>query len=478
MAEYLRPDVYVQEVTSGEKPIQATSTSTGAFIGLTARGPVNTPVLVTSWTEFVNKFAGGLSTPFIKEGDLPNAVYGFFQNGGSRAYIVRTISSGATKAKGTLNDGELEFHAKDEGAWANGLLTVKVATGVGSTFNVTVKMGNEIVEVFEGLSNDEEATNYFVNVIKQDSNYITFAGEVEETLVAGNVTFATGDDAHVSISNSDHINGLNALDYVPSVNLIAMPGLTDQAIASALVGYCDTRNECFAILDAPKGSTSTSIKTFREQIGGTNGAVYFPNIKISDPLGRTTSSLKVCPPSGHIMGVYARTDANRGVFKAPAGEEAVVRGAVALESQVPFGVVDVLNPLGINCIVAKPNAGIVLWGARSLSTDPAKRYVSDVRYDLMIRNSIYSGTQWAVFEPNDETLWEKIDTSLRGFLDEQWKAGALRGATSEEAYYVKCDSELNTELAIANGQVIAEIGYAKQKPAEFVIVKIVQKSAE
>ena len=477
MAEYLRPDVYVHEVSTGEKPIQATSTSTGAFIGLTARGVANTPVLVTSWTDFVNKFAGGLSTPFIKEGHLPNAVYGFFQNGGSRAYIVRAISGSATKAKGTLGDN-LTFNAKDEGAWANGVLTVAVKTGVGSTFNLTVKMGNDIVENYEGLSNEQSSQYYFVDVITQESNYISFPQEVEGSLVAGNVTFAGGDDALTSVATGDYTKCLNALDYVSSVNLVAMPGLTEQAVASALVGYCDTRNECFAILDAPVGATPESIKTYREAIGGTNGAVYYPNIKISDPLGRTSSSLKVCPPSGHIMGIYARTDANRGVFKAPAGEEAVVRGAVDLESQVPFGVVDVLNPLGVNCIVVKPNSGIIVWGARSLSTDPAKRYVSDVRYDLMVRNSIYTGTQWAVFEPNDEQLWDKIDTALRGFLDEQWKSGALRGSSSDEAYYVKCDAELNNELAISNGQVVAEIGYAKQKPAEFVIVKIVQKQSE
>lgn len=476
MSEYLRPDVYVQEVSSGEKPIQATSTSTGAFIGLTARGVAKTPVLVTSWTDYVNKFAGGLETPFIKEGDLPNAVYGFFQNGGSRAYIVRAISASSVKAKGTLDT--VVFNAKDEGAWANNILSVVVKTGVGNTFNVTVKMGNNVVESYEGLSNEPTSNYYFVDVINQDSNYISFPQNVEGNLTAGTVKFTGGDDNLTGVAKGDYISCLETLDYVSSVNLVAMPGLTDNAIASALVGYCDKRSECFAILDAPKGSTLETIQTHREKIGGTNGALYYPNIQIADPLGRTTSSLKVCSPSGHIMGVYARTDNNRGVFKAPAGEEAVIRGAVDLETKVPFGVVDVLNPLGINCIIVKPNAGTVIWGARSLSTDPSKRYVSDVRYDLMIRNSIYNGTQWAVFEPNDENLWDKIDTSLRGFLDEQWKSGALRGTSSDEAYYVKCDAELNNDLAIANGQVVAEIGYAKQKPAEFVIVKIVQKQSE
>ena len=254
--------------------------------------------------------------------------------------------------------------------------------------------------------------------------------------------------------------------------------MTEQAIASALVGYCDTRNDCFAIVDAPQGADLEAVKSFRETLGGTNGAVYYPWGKIADPIGRNAKSMKVCPPSGHIMGIYARIDSNRGVYKAPAGEECVVRGFADLETVLALGSVDILNPLGINCIIAKPNKGIIVWGARSLASDPAKRYVSDVRYDLMVRQSLYEGTQWAVFEPNDENLWEKVDTSLRSFLDTQWRSGALRGSTEDEAYYVKCDSELNDDTAISNGQLVAEVGYAKQKPAEFVIIKIVQKQSE
>ena len=136
----------------------------------------------------------------------------------------------------------------------------------------------------------------------------------------------------------------------------------------------------------------------------------------------------------------------------------------------------VLLNIGVNCIISKPNSGIIVWGARSLSTDPSKRYVSDVRYDIMVRTTVYNGTQWAVFEPNNSELWERLNTSLTSFLDTQWRSGALRGATAEEAYYVKCDSELNDDSTIESGMVVAEIGYAKQKPAEFVVVKIVQKT--
>ena len=479
MAEYLRPDVYVQEISSGEKPIQAVSTSTGAFVGVTARGPIGKAVLVTSWTDFVNKFALGCDSPFLKNSDLPNAVYGFFQNGGARCYVVRVASESSVRAKCLLAEEGLEIQAKDEGAWANDILKVKVVTGVGATFNVQVYIKNELVEVLERLSNSKSSVNYFVDVINDTSNYLYVDPSTDKQLVATTEqkAMASGDDNATGLTNSEFtgVKGLLALDTIQDVNLIAIPGKTEEAIASALVGYCDTRNDCFAIVDSPKGADLEAIKEYREALGGTNGAVYYPWGKISDPLGRNSQSLKVCPPSGHIMGIYARTDTSRGVYKAPAGEEAVVRGFADLELPLALGEVDVLNPLGVNCIIAKPNKGIIVWGARSLASDPSKRYVSDVRYDLMVRKSLYEGTQWAVFEPNDESLWDKVDTSLRSFLDTQWRDGALIGTTEDEAYYVKCDSELNDETAINNGQLVAEIGYAKQKPAEFVIIKIVQK---
>lgn len=482
MAEYLRPDVYVEEIASGEKPIQAVSTSTGALIGMTVRGEVGKPVLVTSWTEFVNKFALGCDTPFLKNSDLPNAVYGFFQNGGARCYVVRVASPSAKVATCEIEDDGLEIHAKDVGTWANDVMKVKVVTGIGSTFNVLVYMKNELVETIENVSNNVADANYFADVINETSNYIKIAKENDKLLVTTSdiKTFAGGIDAYESVNNSDYTGerGLTSLDTISDVNLIAIPGKTEKAIASALLGYCDTRNDCFAIIDSPQGADLEAIKTYRDSLGGTNGALYYPWGKISDPIGRSAKSVKLCPPSGHVMGVFARTDNGRGVYKAPAGEDCVIRGFADLETNLKLGAVDILNPKGINCIITKPNKGIIIWGARSLSSDTAKRYVSDVRFDLMVRKSLYEGTQWAVFEPNDSTLWEKVDTSLRSFLDTQWRSGALRGASSEEAYYVKCDAELNNESAINNGQLVAEIGYAKQKPAEFVIIKIIQKQSE
>ena len=472
MAEYLRPDVYVEETISGEKPIQSVSTSTGAFVGVTARGKVGEAVLVTSWTDFVNKFALGLDTPFIKNSDLPNAVFGFFQNGGARCYIVRVAPTGAKNAKCNIASEGLEIQAKDPGSWANQVLKVKVVANA-SNFNVEVYMKNERVEVIENLSNTLSDINYFKDVINDVSNYIMVADADSKDLVVTeeSVALVGGDDAIATLEDTDFEKGLSALNVVEDVNLVAVPDRS--SIAQKIIDYCEGRG-CHPILEAPKDATLETVKEFREELQGDVGALYFPHIKIVDPIGRNSKSLKVCSPVGHIMGVYARIDSTRGVHKAPAGEECILKGVTDLSINFPFTSISELNPLGINCLITKPNKGIMIWGARSLSDNNNKKYVSDVRYDLMVRKSVYEGTQYAIFEPNDSELWNRIDTSLRSFLDSEHKKGALRGATSEEAYYVKCDAELNTDSVIDEGKVVAEIGYAKQKPAEFVIVKIVQ----
>lgn len=479
MANYSRPDVYVEEISTGEKPIQAVSTSIGAFIGKTPRGEVGKAVEVTSWTDYLNKFALGCKSPYLADSDLSYAIFGFFLNGGSICKVVRVASASATASKVSLAVDGLEVKAKEVGEWSNGVLGVKVVAN-STNFDVQVYANGELVETIENVSNTKGASNYFVNVINETSKFIVVDNATDKSLaVTSDIKkLVGGNDNAQGVTNTDYTGekGLQALDTELDVNLIAIPGVSaDTQVAKALIEYCDNRGDCFAIIDC-KATDKDEAKTFRESLGGNNGAVYFPYGKVSDPLGRTSSSLKACPPSGHIMGIYARTDANRGVYKAPAGEECIVRGFVALTTNLTKNEISVLNPLGINCIISKPNKGILVWGARTLSADPSKRYVSDIRYDIMVKTSVYEGTQWAIFEPNDESLWEKIDTTLTSFLDTQWRDGALKGTTSEEAYYVKCDSELNTKDTINQGQLISEVGYAKQKPSEFVIVKIVQKS--
>ena len=489
MSEFLRPDVYVQEVTSGEKPIASVSTSIGAFVGITPRGESDAPVYVTSWTDFINKFANGLSTPFLRNSDLPNAVYGFFQNGGTKCYISRVVSQTCAEAKGTLQSGlvvsedapktrttkssGLEIKAKDKGAWANGTLRVVVALNEASSYDMTIYMNNTVVESFTNLSNNVNDADYFVPAINESSAFIKVDENPQGVLVAGEVTLTGGVTG--SVVNSDFTDALDRLDR-SNINLVAMPGKSEKELLNALVSYADKRNDCFAILDAPKGKDASAIAELRKQISGTNGSLFYPCGKIIDPLGRTKQSLKVCPPSGHIMGMIARTDSARGVYKAPAGEEATLVGFVDLEVKLSAGELDSLNPIGVNALTVRPSGAIVSWGARTLSALQDKRYISDVRYDMMIRKSLQEGTQWAIFEPNDEKLWDRLSTSITSFLETEYQNGALRGSSAEEAYYVKCDGELNTESSINQGLLIAEVGYAKQKPAEFVVVRLVQKS--
>lgn len=479
MAEYLRPDVYVAEMSTNEKPNQTASTSTGAFIGVTARGVVGKPVLITSWTEFIENFALGLDSPFLKDSYLPNAVYGFFQNGGSQCYVVRVASASARVSKCILTPGDLEIQAREVGSWANNTLKLKsVEAEGGDLFTINVYMKDELVEVLEDLSNDVDSNNYFVDVINETSKFLYVDPETSESLGAtsGVEVFTTGDDS--TISNDVYLgeNGIKALDNILDVNLVAIPGKTEDEVVKGLLSYCDNRNSCFAILEAPQGSTIEDVKTFRKKLKGRNGSLMYPWGKIVDPLGRSNKTLKACPPCGHVMGLYAKTDSKRGIYKEPAGEEFTLKGFVDLETEIPLAEMGALNTISVNCIINKVNKGILVWGARSLSTDKKERYVSDVRFKLMLNSVLTEDTKWAVFEPNNEILWAKLDTHLRGYLDNLWREGALKGSTEDQAYYVKCDKELNTSAVVDEGQVIAEIGYAKQKPAEFVTIKIIHKS--
>lgn len=471
MGEYLRPDVYVEEKPSGASPIESVGTSTGGFVGVAQRGQVGVATLVTSWTDYVNKFARGLKSPFSRDSYLAFAVYGFFQNGGGRAYVTR-VAKGATKATAELGEGIL-VNALDEGTWANNNLEVKLVAGENG-LDLQVLFEGEIVEIFENVTATPDEGNYISDI---KSNFVTITVGSETELAVGSVTLSGGTDGS-AVSDADYLgeDGLQAFDVIDNINLIAIPGQTSKAVLQGLVDYCDSRNDCFAILDIPEGLDTTEALGARKELSGTNGACYYPWGKVIDPLG-SDGKLRLVPPSGHVMGLYARTDRERGVHKAPAGVEANVRGFVEMERPLANGDVDLLNPAGVNCITARPNQGIVVWGARSLSSNPNKRYVSDVRLDIDIQVSSYLGTQWAVFEPNDEVLWGRISDQIKGFLFNKWQEGALFGATPEEAYFVKCDEELNTEEVRNSGRVIAEIGYAKKKPGEFVILRFSQKTA-
>ena len=280
--------------------------------------------------------------------------------------------------------------------------------------------------------------------------------------------------------------GFGGLEAVDEVTMLAVPDLMSlyqkgvidaegvQAVQSAMIGHCELMGDRVAILDAPPGLNAQQVKEWRvDKVGYDSkyASLYWPWVKVLDPL---TGKGAFVPPSGHVAGVWARSDANRGVHKAPANE--VIRGALALELIITKGEHDQLNPNGINCIRAFPGRGIRIWGARTLSSDPSWRYLNVRRLFNYIEESILEGTQWVVFEPNDMDLWQRVKRTLNAFLTRTWRDGALFGATPQEAFYVKCDSETNPPEVVDAGQLVVEIGIAPVKPAEFVVFRIAQFS--
>ncbi|MCM1305661.1 MAG: phage tail sheath subtilisin-like domain-containing protein, partial [Butyrivibrio sp.] len=249
------------------------------------------------------------------------------------------------------------------------------------------------------------------------------------------------------------------------------PGITDPAVQSALVSHCENMGNRFAILDMPLEYKEVSdLQEFRENVDTSYAAMYHPWLQCYDSLARRNTYL---PPSGAMAGIYGRTDNTRGVHKAPANE--TVRNCTGLSVNYNDAEQGKLNPKGINLIRALPGQGIRVWGARTCSSDGNWKYVNVRRLFIFIEESIRSNTNWAVFEPNDEMLWSRVEGTIRVFLTTQWRNGALAGSTADEAFFINIGKSTMTEDDILNGRLICVIGVAPVRPAEFVIFRITQK---
>lgn len=287
------------------------------------------------------------------------------------------------------------------------------------------------------------------------------------------------------IGTADAKTGLHAFDDVDDVNFIAIPGNSSVGVIGQAVGYCTTRGDCFFIADSPapqNGSVTepAEVRSFLLNDIPTKtsyGALYYPWVLAADPVGAGRNPTRLLPPSGYVAGLYARIDTTRGVWKAPAGTEATIFGALGLEFSVTDAQQDILNPPGVNCLRRFAAAGLVIWGARTLGaqSDPEWRYIPVRRYAIYLRVSIYRGTQWAVFEPNDAPLWEQLTNNITDFMMGEFRKGALAGRTPDEAFRVKCDADLNPPSEVNAGRVNMEVKFAPLKPAEFVIIRISQK---
>jgi phage tail sheath protein FI len=484
--EYLRPGVFVEEVPAGAFPIEGVGTTTGAFLGIASRGALNKPQLITNWTQFQKHFGS-----YRRDSFLAYAVNGFFLNGGRRCYVVRVASGSAAIASVTLKDREgttpadtLLVQALNEGEWGNAL-TVDVADGTAdpaSEFKLVVKESGEVVETWDDLSMDPAKKNYALTRVNGRSNYVQLSNLGSATappdnrpaVVAG-AALAGGADGASDITDAAYIGdaaartGLHAFDTVDDVNNLVIPGKTSTAIVQAGLDYCAGRADLGYVVDPPQGQSPQDVKAFREGFDSSYGFLYYPWLTINDPL---TDAPKTIPPSGYVAGIYAKSDTERGVHKAPANE--IVRGGVGLEYPVTDGEQEVLNPAGVNAIRAFRGRGIRVWGARTISSSPNLRYVHKRRFLMFVEESIAEGTQWAVFEPNDERLWAKIIRSATGFLRRQWLEGALFGKTEEEAFFIKCDEETNPPEVRQAGQVVTVIGVNIVETAEFVIFRVGQ----
>jgi hypothetical protein len=295
----------------------------------------------------------------------------------------------------------------------------------------------------------------------------------------GVASVQAGSDGNPVTGDQPYIAAFRALDHTEDVSLVAVPGIGSPFVVGAGMNYCANRplSDCFFIGDMSQDTdTIEEAKSFRDLITPKNsyGAIYVPWVRMLDPTGQSAEPILV-PPSGFVAGLYARTDGRVGVWKAPAGTGVALGGGVGLKVQFTDVQQGNLNPINVNVIRQFAASGIVLWGARTITSDPEWTYIPVRRMAIFLRVSIYRGIQWAVFEPNDEDLWASLRLNINSFMMNLFRQGAFQGATPSQAFFVKCDSETTTQDDINLGIVNVLVGFAPLKPAEFVVVKISQK---
>jgi len=506
MPQYLSPGVYVEEVDAGSRPIEGVGTAVAAFVGIAASGPMHEPTLVSNWTQFTNTFG-----EFVEGSYLAHSVYGYFMNGGGAAYIVRiggdrngnTMpgNEAASELPSAATPGQLSYRVKAVEAGPGGNdITVEVvhppvAEGEDGSdlFNLVVRKRGNVEETIEGVTTKRTKRNA-VTAVKEQSQLIRLeaAGASIERPAAGVATLSGGSVPAIPdrISAEDYVGdvadrtGVGGLEAIDDVTMVCVPDLSAaydsgainaeqfRAVQQAMVAHCELMGDRMAVLDPPANLSPQQIKEWRVEQAGYDSkfaTLYWPRIKVLDPVSGQSMFV---PPCGHVAGIWARNDDERGVHKAPANE--VVRGALALESGLTRGEHDLLNPDGINCLRAFPGRGIRVWGARTLASDPAWRYINVRRLFNYLEKSILQNTDWVVFEPNDRNLWAKLRRTIASFLVLEWRKGALFGSTPAEAFFVRCDDETNPAEAIDAGQVTCQIGVAPVKPAEFVVFQLAQ----
>ena len=541
--DYFAPGVYIEEIDRGSRPIEGVSTAVAGFVGFTEDirdgAELLKPMLITNWTQYLNYFARPNSDGFTDfNAYLPFTVYGYFMNGGGRCYVtsIGTQLPGAPKPalpepatliiNGRGNRPTLRFGLRPEQA-ASGAVNILISDSgpralpegtegesppnTGEYFSVQIRRGDEVLEQFENLTMNREATPQIatyaiaalrnsmylqVQDISQSGSPLSRRPANGQYELAPRTVAAPIDRFYSDLEGvRDDRTGVQGILEIDEITMLACPDLM-RAYQAQVLNIDQVHGIMGLMIDVCEGSASGDIpnppnrmvlidpppeftkpQQVVEWLNRFNrrsmfAALYYPWIKVANPRDRGNPIL--VPPCGHVMGVWARTDETRGVYKAPANE--VPRGVIGLGYETNFREQELLNPLGINCIRNFPNRGIRIWGARTL-VEPDKtewRYISVRRLMSYIEKSIELGTQWVVFEPNDEDLWARVRRTVSNFLERIWREGALFGSSPQQAFYVKCDEELNPPETRILGRLYIEIGVCPVRPAEFVIFRVSQ----
>lgn len=404
---------------------------------------------------------------------------------------VEIVYNRVIKSQDNVIEFETEF---DESVVDTELLPKKVITTC--EFNVEVKYDDQI-ELYENVSFNIESSNYIMKKMAKSELVIPSVMAVSMETAASPFSLITqsGEDLVCSISFTGGSNGsidsISASDFIgtdngagkrtgiqafldnDNVSIMAVPGITDPNVQLMLVAHCEKLGSRFAVLDIPKDAKKLDdIMAHRDIFDTDYAALYHPWLEVFDPLDKKNFAI---PPSGSVVGIYARTDNTRGVHKAPANE--VVRSCVGLDCQFNKGEQDILNPKGVNLIRSFPGQGIRVWGARTATSNPSWKYVNVRRLFIFIEESIKANTNWAVFEPNDEVLWVRVKRTIDVFLTGLWRNGYLAGNAASEAFFVNIGRNTMSQDDIDNGRLVCVIGVAPVKPAEFVIFRISQKTS-
>lgn len=483
---YLRPGVYIEETLNPIAPVVGPDADTiAAFIGTAPKGPI-TPTLVTSWTQYTSLYGS-----WGDDNTLATAVYLFFTNGGSRAYVTRVVDSGALSATRTFSDRKvtpantLTLQASNPGSWGNDIVvTIQNAT-LEDHFDLIVYYGGvtagNVVERYTDLNMTASSSRYAITVINASSNYVVASdagslstGAERNPAVATLQPLASGADGD-ALTESDLVNAVTQLDVITNSLLLNVPGVTGVTAVNSLISYAEGRDDVFLVIDGINDTATNQLARAEQYTASSLAAVYYPNLTIPNPLSSAPGATVTAPSGAAVVGQIVTTDVSRGVFKAPAGLTTRLAGVVSVP-KLTNSELDSLNSAvaPVNAIRYIPGSGIVVMGSRTLKAGAVDRYVPVRRTLIYLRKSLTDLTEFAVFEPNDAALWRRITNTVSRFLTDFWSQGGLRGNLPSEAFYVKCDAETNPLAKVDNGEVNLEVGVALQRPAEFVVIKIGQ----